>query len=238
MPAPTFASLPAPTGNLVILSEESNSLTTMFTLITLPYTLDSLAPVISRQTLEFHHGKHLQAYVDNLNKLVAGTELEGKSLEDILVIPVAPNVIPSAASISPAIFNNAGQVLNHEMYFTQFAASPSLPASSPSLPAPTGNLFSQIEKQWGSFDAFKSDFESKGTTLFGSGWVWLQANAEGELSIAQYANADNPVAHGYKPLLTFDVWEHAYYLDYQNRRAAHLHELWKIVDWKVVAGRY
>ena len=210
----------------------------MFTLITLPYTLDSLAPVISRQTLEFHHGKHLQAYVDNLNKLVAGTELEGKSLEDILVIPVAPNVIPSAASISPAIFNNAGQVLNHEMYFTQFAASPSLPASSPSLPAPTGNLFSQIEKQWGSFDAFKSDFESKGTTLFGSGWVWLQANAEGELSIAQYANADNPVAHGYKPLLTFDVWEHAYYLDYQNRRAAHLHELWKIVDWKVVAGRY
>ena len=251
LPAPT-ASLPAPTGNLVILSEESNSLTTMFTLITLPYTLDSLAPVISKQTLEFHYGKHLQAYVDNLNKLIAGTELEGKSLEDILVIPVAPNVIPSAASVSPAIFNNAGQVLNHEMYFTQFAASPSLPASSPSLPvptaslpasspslpAPTGNLLSQIEKQWGSFDAFKSDFEAKGTGLFGSGWVWLQANAEGELSIAQYANADNPVAHGFKPLLTFDVWEHAYYLDYQNRRAAHLHELWKIVDWKVVESRY
>jgi len=203
----------------------------MFTLINLPYSLDSLAPVISRQTLEFHYGKHLQAYVDNLNKLIAGTELEGKSLEDILVIPVAPNVIPSAASVSPAIFNNAGQVLNHEMYFTQFSPSPS-------LPAPTGNLAKQIEKQWGSFDAFKSDFESKGTTLFGSGWAWLQANAEGALSIAQYANADNPVAHGFKPLLTFDVWEHAYYLDYQNRRAAHLHELWKIVDWKVVEGRY
>ena len=203
----------------------------MFTLITLPYTLDSLAPVISRQTLEFHHGKHLQAYVDNLNKLIAGTELEGKSLEDILVIPVAPNVIPSAASVSPAIFNNAGQVLNHEMYFTQFAAAPS-------LPAPTGNLSKQIEKQWGSFDAFKSDFEAKGTSLFGSGWVWLQADASGELSIGQYAGADNPVAHGLKPVLTFDVWEHAYYLDYQNRRAAHLHELWKIVDWKVVERRY
>jgi len=216
----------------------------MFALIDLPYSLDSLAPVISRQTLEFHYGKHLQAYVDNLNKLVAGTELEGKSLEDILVIPVAPNVIPSAASVSPAInvipsaasvspaiFNNAGQVLNHEMYFTQFAPSPS-------LPAPTGNLAKQIEKQWGSIDAFKSEFEAKGTGLFGSGWVWLQANAAGELSIAQYANADNPVAHGFKPLLTFDVWEHAYYLDYQNRRAAHLHELWKIVDWKVVEGRY
>ena len=212
----------------------------MFTLITLPYTLDSLAPVISRQTLEFHYGKHLQAYVDNLNKLIAGTELEGKSLEEII------------SKASGAVFNNAGQVLNHEMYFTQFAASPSLPTSSPSLPAPTaslpaptaslpaptGNLLSQIEKQWGSFDAFKSDFEAKGTGLFGSGWVWLQANAEGELSIAQYANADNPVAHGLNPVLTFDVWEHAYYLDYQNRRAAHLHELWKIVDWSVVEGRY
>ena len=216
----------------------------MFALIDLPYSLDSLAPVISRQTLEFHYGKHLQAYVDNLNKLVAGTELEGKSLEDILVIPVAPNVIPSAASVSPAInvipsvasvspaiFNNAGQVLNHEMYFTQFSPSPS-------LPAPTGNLAKQIEKQWGSIDAFKSEFEAKGVGLFGSGWVWLQANAAGELSIAQYANADNPVAHGFKPLLTFDVWEHAYYLDYQNRRAAHLHELWKIVDWSVVESRY
>ena len=191
----------------------------MFTLITLPYSLDALAPVISRQTLEFHHGKHLQAYVDNLNKLIAGTPFEAMTLEEIV------------KKADAAVFNNAGQVLNHEMYFTQFAASPS-------LPAPTGNLLSQIEKQWGSFDAFKSDFEAKGTGLFGSGWVWLQANAEGELSIAQYANADNPVAHGFKPLLTFDVWEHAYYLDYQNRRAAHLHELWKIVDWKVVESRY
>jgi Fe-Mn family superoxide dismutase len=199
----------------------------MFTLITLPYSLDALAPVISRQTLEFHHGKHLQAYVDNLNKLIAGTHFEAMNLEEIV------------KKADGGVFNNAGQILNHELYFTQFAPAPSLPAPTPaSLPAPTGNLLSQIEKQWGSFEAFKSDFESKGTTLFGSGWVWLQADASGELSIGQYAGADNPVAHGLKPVLTFDVWEHAYYLDYQNRRAAHLHELWKIVDWKVVEGRY
>ena len=191
----------------------------MFTLITLPYSLDALAPVISRQTLEFHHGKHLQAYVDNLNKLIAGTPFEAMNLEEIV------------KKADGGVFNNAGQILNHELYFTQFAPAPS-------LPAPTGNLLSQIEKQWGSFEAFKSDFESKGTTLFGSGWVWLQADASGALSIAQYAGADNPVAHGFKPILTFDVWEHAYYLDYQNRRAAHLHELWKIVDWKVVESRY
>ena len=198
----------------------------MFTLIELPYK--SLAPVISDQTLAFHHGKHLQAYVDNLNKLVAGTEYEGKNLEDI--VRKAP---------AGAVFNNAGQILNHELYFMQFAPQPSLPAPTPSvIPGLTGNLKAQIEKQWGSVDAFTAEVESKGTTLFGSGWVWLQANESGELSIAQYANADNPVAHGLKPLLTFDVWEHAYYLDYQNRRVAHLSALWQIVDWAVIEERY
>ena len=200
----------------------------MFELIQLPYK--SLAPVISDQTLSFHHGKHLQTYVDNLNKLVAGTKFESLSLEEI-VVSSAPTVIPSAASVSPAIFNNAGQILNHELYFSQFAPQPS-------LPAPTGNLAKQIAKQWGTLDAFKAEFESKGTTLFGSGWVWLQANAEGELSIGQYPNADNPVAHGLKPLLTFDVWEHAYYLDYQNRRAAHLAALWQIVNWAEIEKRF
>ena len=189
----------------------------MFTLIELPYT--SLAPVISDQTLAFHHGKHLQAYVDNLNKLVAGTEFEGKSLEEVV------------KKSTGGVFNNAGQILNHELYFTQFAPQPS-------LSAPTGNLAKQIEKQWGSVDAFKAEFESKGTGLFGSGWVWLQANDKGELSIAQYANADNPVAHGLKPILTFDVWEHAYYLDYQNRRAAHLAALWQIVNWAEIEKRF
>ncbi len=190
----------------------------MFTLIDLPYK--SLAPVISDQTLAFHHGKHLQTYVDNLNKLVAGTEYEGLSLEDI--VRKAP---------AGGVFNNAGQILNHNLYFTQFAPQPS-------SPAPTGNLAKQIQKQWGSLDAFKAEFEAKGVGLFGSGWVWLQANADGELSIAQYANADNPVTHGLKPLLTFDVWEHAYYLDYQNRRAAHLSALWQIVDWEEIEKRY
>ncbi|MBP3202209.1 MAG: superoxide dismutase [Bacteroidales bacterium] len=189
----------------------------MFTLIELPYA--SLAPVISDQTLSFHHGKHLQTYVDNLNKLIAGTEFEGLDLEEII------------RKASGGIFNNAGQILNHEMYFSQFAPDRS-------LPAPTGNLLAQIVKQWGSFEAFQAEFEAKGTALFGSGWVWLQADAEGTLTIGQYANADNPVAHGLRPILTFDVWEHAYYLDYQNRRAAQLKELWKIVDWAVVEKRY
>lgn len=194
----------------------------MFTLIDLPYK--SLAPVISDETLSFHHGKHLQTYVDNLNKLIAGTEYETMSLEEIV----------RHSGLDPesrAVFNNAGQILNHNMYFSQFSPAPS-------YPAPTGHLLDAIVKQWGSIDAFKSDFEAKGVGLFGSGWVWLQANEAGELSIAQYAGADNPVAHGFKPILTFDVWEHAYYLDYQNKRAVHLNELWKIVDWTVVSERY
>ena len=192
----------------------------MFTLIDLPYK--SLAPVISDQTLSFHHGKHLQTYVDNLNKLIAGTEFETMSLEDIV------------KKSSGAIFNNAGQILNHNLYFGQFTHSHS-ELSEESEESP---LFVQIVKQWGSVDAFKAEFEAKGVTLFGSGWVWLQADDSGELSIAQYAGADNPVARGFRPILTFDVWEHAYYLDYQNRRATHLNELWKIVDWAVSIKRY
>ena len=199
----------------------------MFTLIDLPYK--SLAPVISDQTLSFHHGKHLQAYVDNLNKLLPGSGLEDLPLEEI-VRQTAPS-FPAPTGNLTAIFNNAGQILNHELYFTQFAPQPS-------CPAPTGHLKAQIEKQWCTLDAFKAEFEAKGVGLFGSGWVWLQANAEGELSIAQYTNADNPVAHGFKPLLTFDVWEHAYYLDYQNRRAAHLAALWQIVNWAEIEKRY
>ena len=196
----------------------------MFILIDLPYK--SLAPVVSDQTLSFHHGKHLQAYVDNLNKLIAGTAFEGKSLEEIIVLSSGAK---AGAEKVPAVFNNAGQILNHELYFLQFA---------PGGRTPAGSLAAQIEKQWGSLEAFQAEFEAKGVGLFGSGWVWLQADAAGELSIAQYAGADNPVAHGLKPLLTFDVWEHAYYLDYQNRRAAHLHELWKIVDWGVIEKRF
>ena len=192
----------------------------MFTLIELPYAKDALAPVISAQTLEFHHGKHLQGYVDNLNKLLPGSPYEGLSLEEMV------------KRADGAVFNNAGQILNHNLYFTQFG--PAVKVAN----VPTGPLAAQIEKQWGSLQAFMDEFVAKGVGLFGSGWVWLSAEANGLLVISQEAGASNPVIKGLKPLLTFDVWEHAYYLDYQNRRAAHLAELWKIVDWKVVEERY
>ena len=201
----------------------------MFTLIELPYAPDALAPVISAQTLSFHHGKHLQAYVDNLNKLLPGSGMEHQTLEDIVRHSAANTALPNAR----AIFNNAGQILNHELYFTQFTAPAPHAGPDPAFP-----LAHQIIIQWGSVEAFQADFVTKGTTLFGSGWVWLQADEKGRLSIAQYTNADNPVAHGFKPILTFDVWEHAYYLDYQNRRAAHLQALWQIVDWQVIGQRY
>ena len=191
----------------------------MFTLISLPYAPTALEPVISAQTLSFHHGKHLQAYVNNLNAALPGSEFEGLSLEEII------------CRSSGGVFNNAGQILNHNLYFTQFRA-PQADA------APKGVLAAQIDKQFGSLEAFQAEFVAKGAGLFGSGWVWLQADAAGELSVAQYAGADNPVAHGFTPLLTFDVWEHAYYLDYQNRRPDHLKALWPLVDWDVVAQRY
>ncbi len=190
----------------------------MFTLIDLPYAPNALEPVISAQTLSFHHGKHLQAYVDNLNKLLHGSGLENIALKDIV------------KKSNGAIFNNAGQILNHNLYFTQFAPVPAT--------EPTGKLAAQISKQWGSVDAFKAEFEAKGVGLFGSGWVWLSAEADGTLIISQEPNAGNPITKGLTPLLTFDVWEHAYYLDYQNRRAGHLSALWGIVNWTEIERRY
>ena len=198
----------------------------MFTLIELPYAPNALEPFISSQTLSFHHGKHLQAYVDNLNKLLPGSGFEGLSLEEIV----------SKAPAGP-IFNNAGQILNHNLYFTQFRPAV-IPGDPSVIPGPTGDLKSRIETQWGSLDAFKADFEAKGTGLFGSGWVWLAAAPDGSLQITQEPGAGNPLTRGLKPLLTFDVWEHAYYLDYQNRRAAHLAALWHIVNWKEIERRY
>ena len=193
----------------------------MFTLIELPYAMEALEPAISAETLSFHHGKHLLAYVDNLNKLLPGSEYEGMALEEI--VRKAP---------AGAVFNNAGQILNHNLYFMQFK-----PASE-AVQGPEGALAAQIVKQWGSIEAFKAEFEAKGVGLFGSGWVWLSADADGNLVITQETNAANPVVKGLRPLLTFDVWEHAYYLDYQNRRAAHLAALWQIVDWSVVEKRW
>ncbi len=190
----------------------------MFTLINLPYAPDALEPVISAQTVGFHHGKHLQGYVNNLNAALPGSPFEGLPLEEIV------------RKADGAVFNNAGQILNHNLYFTQFMA--------PSEGAPSGKLAVQIDRQWGSFDAFQAEFVAKGAGLFGSGWVWLSAQADGSLVITQEPGAHNPVEKGLKPLLTFDVWEHAYYLDYQNRRPDHLKALWSIVNWAEIERRY
>ena len=217
----------------------------MFNLIELPYAHDALEPVISARTLEFHYGKHLQAYVDNLNKLLPGSGLEGLPLEEIVRRAAADPSLENGR----AIFNNAGQVLNHNLYFTQFkpaeadgkpaeadgkpaeadgkpAEADGKPASAEGAPAgpaddvrhsglvPESALRRQLEAQWGSVEAFQAEFVAKGTGLFGSGWVWLSAAEDGTLHITQEPNAGNPVTRGLKPLLTFDVWEHAYYLDW------------------------
>jgi Fe-Mn family superoxide dismutase len=216
----------------------------MFTLIQLPYEPDALEPVISARTLGFHHGKHLQGYVDNLNKLIVGTEFESMSLEEIVI---ATSMRAPAGPLT-AIFNNAGQILNHNLYFSQFRPCHSETAE----PAKESALIRQIEHQWGTVDEFKAVFAATGVTLFGSGWVWLSAAPDGSLVITQEPGASNPICRSVissageagveksrlTPLLTFDVWEHAYYLDYQNRRAAHLEALWGIVDWRVVEERY
>lgn len=194
----------------------------MFNLLQLPYAENALEPVISANTLSFHHGKHLQGYVDNLNKLIQGTEFENKPLEEIV-----------KTSTGGGIFNNAGQILNHNLYFEQFQAPK--PAEDN---LPEGKLAAQIDKQWGSFHAFKTEFETKGATLFGSGWVWLSSQSDGTLVITQELGASNPITKGLKPILTFDVWEHAYYLDYQNRRPSHLQAIWSILNWKVIEERY
>ena len=190
-----------------------------FELIALPYAPEALEPVISKQTLEFHHGKHLAGYVNNLNGLLEESPLAGLSLEEIV------------CKADGGILNNAGQILNHNLYFGQFGA----PKADN---RPIGKLAEAIVCDFGSFEAFKDEFQKKGATLFGSGWVWLSADKDGKLIITQETNAANPIQKGLKPLLTFDVWEHAYYLDYQNRRPDHLAALWQIIDWEVVGNRY
>ena len=194
---------------------------TLFSLMPLPYAPEALEPVISRETIEYHHGKHLRTYVDNLNKLVVGTQFEAMPLEEIV------------CKSQGGIFNNAGQILNHNLYFSQFAPNPL--NANPLIPEP---LAQAINRDFGSFEAFKAEFEQKGVTLFGSGWVWLSADKDGKLVITQETNANNPITKGLKPLLTMDVWEHAYYIDYRNRRAAHLQALWQLINWEEVERRY
>ena len=190
-----------------------------FELMALPYSENALEPVISKETIGFHHGKHLLTYVNNLNGLLEGSALADLPLEEIVL------------KSEGGMLNNAGQILNHEMYFAQFAA----PKEDN---APVGQVAEAIVRDFGSFEAFKDEFQKKGATLFGSGWVWLSADKDGKLVITQETNAANPIQRGLKPLLTFDVWEHAYYLDYQNRRPDHLTALWKIIDWEVIEKRY
>ena len=189
-----------------------------FELMALPYAPDGLEPVISKETIAFHHGKHLAGYVNNLNGMLPGSGFEEATLEEIV------------CKAEGGMLNNAGQILNHELYFEQFSGKPG-------KPAPAGKLAEAIVRDFGSFEAFKEEFQKKGATLFGSGWVWLSADKDGKLVITQETNAANPIQKGLKPLLTFDVWEHAYYLDYQNRRPDHLAALWQIVDWEVVTTR-
>jgi len=185
----------------------------------LPYATNALEPVISQQTIELHYGKHLQTYVDNLNKMIPGTEFEGKSVAEI--VATAPD---------GGIFNNAGQVLNHTLYFSQFTANQT-------KSEPSGQLSEAIRHDFGSFENFQKEFNDASVSLFGSGWSWLSIDSRGRLHITKEANGSNPVRSGLTPLLGFDVWEHAYYLDYQNRRADHIKELWKIIDWDVVESR-
>lgn len=186
-----------------------------FELISLPYSPNALEPVISAETIAFHHGKHLQTYVNNLNALLPGSGFEEMTLEEIV------------SKSEGGIFNNAGQILNHNLYFTQFR-------SPRENNQPNGRIGEAIVGKFGSFDAFREEFQKKGATLFGSGWVWLSSDSDGKLVITQEPNAGNPLTKGLTPLLTFDVWEHAYYLDYQNRRPDYQAALWQLIDWDEV----
>lgn len=189
-----------------------------FELPKLPYELDSLVPFISQETLEFHYGKHHQTYVNNLNGLVAGTEFEGSDLESII------------KKAEGAIFNNAAQIWNHTFYFESF--------SKDGRKSPAGQLADDINKTFGSFESFRELFTKSAATLFGSGWAWLAEKDDGTLQIMQESNAGNPLKKGLKPLLTCDVWEHAYYIDYRNRRPDYIKAFWEIIDWDIISNRY
>lgn len=189
-----------------------------FTLFELPYAVDALEPIISRQTVELHYGKHVRGYLNNVNKMTAGREYDNKSLQEIIL------------GAEGSLYDNAGQLLNHELYFKTF--------SPKGGGEPKGKLAKAITEKWGSIDAFKEEFVKQASSLFGSGWTWLVKDADGHLSIKNYSNAGTPVKENLVPLLGFDVWEHAYYLDYQNRRADHLKALWQIINWTEVEKRF
>jgi len=183
----------------------------------LPYAIDALEPVISKNTIEFHYGKHHQTYVTNLNKLIVGTPFENSSLDQMVL------------KATGGIFNNAAQVWNHTFYWNSFKHNGG--------GLPTGKLGDAITNFFGSFDNFKEKFSVAALSLFGSGWAWLVLTSDGKLEIIQESNAGNPLRNGHTPILTIDVWEHAYYLDFQNRRADYINGFWNLINWDVVEKR-
>jgi superoxide dismutase, Fe-Mn family len=189
-----------------------------FELPVLPFAKNDLEPIISAETIEYHHGKHHQTYVNNLNQLIVGTEFEKKDLVEII------------KTSNGAIFNNAAQVWNHTFYWNCLCAPKNLP--------PAKELVAAFNQFFGSFDEFKNSFTKAATSLFGSGWVWLVKNSSGSLAIISTSNAGNPLTEKHTPLLVCDVWEHAYYIDYRNARAKYLENFWKIVNWDFVLKNY
>lgn len=202
-----------------VLSIVNTLLIMTYVLPPLPYALDALEPAISRETLEYHYGKHHQAYVNNLNNLVPGSPYENMTLDELVMKADGP------------IFNNAAQVWNHTFYFNTFSPNPKK--------EPGEKLAAAIKRDFGSMDTFKEQFNKAANSLFGSGWAWLVTDDSGRLSIVSESNAGNPLrSKGLKPLMTCDVWEHAYYIDYRNLRADYVKNFWNILDWSVVDERY
>jgi len=189
-----------------------------FELPKLPYAIDALQPYLSDQTLGFHHGKHHQTYLNNLNSLLPGTRFENSPIEEIV------------RESEGAIFNNSAQVWNHTFYFLSFSPS--------GAHQPKSGMSGAIDLAFGSFEKFKEEFTRLAVSLFGSGWAWLVKKPDGRLDIVQEPNAGNPIRRGITPLLACDVWEHAYYLDYQNRRPDYMKSFWQILDWDIISSRY
>ena len=189
------------------------------TLPNLPYALDALEPYISKETLEYHHGKHHQTYVTKLNELIAGTEFADMTLEEIIrQAPKGP------------IFNNAAQVWNHTFYFASL--------SPKKHDIPSKDLYAAIDAKWGDLDVFMAEFDKQALANFGSGWTWLVKKSDGTLDIVNTSNAETPLTGEDTPLLTCDVWEHAYYIDCRNARPKYLENFWKVVDWGVMSKRF
>lgn len=197
---------------------ENHLLHNKFTLKPLPYAKNALAPYISAETIDFHYGKHLQTYINNLNNLLDGSPLKGKPLKEIIL------------HSEGAMLNNAAQIFNHEFYFETLSPTPKT--------MPQGALMEAIEERWDNFENFKKEFSAAAISLFGSGWTWLAKDKEGVLHIIKSSNAETPLTAGYTPLMTIDVWEHAYYIDYRNRRAEYIDRIWNLLDWKTVEERY